>query len=155
MRKVYVSLVLALGTLLVASSFGWAGLCLQPGPYCNADYLALLPAGPGLFELHGYEYGCVGSTEQTHSAGTLSLAGNTVYIGLTRAVGPNWTDYSMIASRHAIMSLSTMSGTYLFNYAYIVGGVIDGHGGSADATMSICSGPSATAGAGPNETIPE
>ena len=155
MRKAYVSLALALGTLLVASSLGWAGLCLDAGGACNDFFVSLEPAATNVFGLHGYEYGCSYSDRQ--GTGSLHLAGNNAYYALQTSSGASGAgDYGNMGTNNAVISLSTFTGSYYYNYLYLSGGVAAGHGGSGSMNLSICSGaPSTQLGLEPDLEVAE
>jgi len=148
MKKLGLSVALACAVVLAAFSASLAaGICLD-GTACN-DFYFSVSSQAGVYDAHGYEYGC-GYSDRL-AFGALRVAGGVAYVGFG-TVTSTTGDYGQFCNRIYAITLSSKSGTYYYNYFYMYGGVDDGHGGSGSATMTYPCSPQTAETFGPDES---
>jgi len=131
-----------------------AQFCLNSSGSCNSYYLSI-GSGTGGLAFSGFEYGC--SYNDREATGFVRIAGSVAYFGFTGSNGASGMgSYGQLMSRNVPISLSSLTGTALYTYSYISGGVISGHGGTSGTTLAGCSTPAVEAviiNPGPDEAI--
>lgn len=127
-----------------------SGICMIISGACNHYWLSLESSAPGVYALHGYEYGC--EYNDRLADGVLHIVGGYAYIGIVGSSG-GAGDYGNISHRNYVIDLSTRTGNYIYTYMYLSGGVADGHGGSGTVQLSMCPTPKAHAMGGFDEAL--
>jgi len=134
-------IILACALVCAFSSLSWAGLCLDDDVYCNDFWYAFAPAEAGIYEVHGYEYGC-GDYDKS-SDGVMHIFGGYAYIGTIGAEGTTSGagDYGDVVGQFTIIDLATFTGPMDWEYIYSEAGVVAIYGGISDITASMCPYP--------------
>jgi hypothetical protein len=119
--------------LMFSGSVMAQGFCLTTS-FCNDLYFEIT-AGSGVHSIHGYEYGC--GYKDRGFAGSLRVSGTKAYISINGAFGPSCTGpgaHGCALSAEAIIDLTTLSGSYVYNY-FGDGSTVSG---SDTYTLSVC-----------------
>ncbi|RJP14874.1 MAG: hypothetical protein C4520_20815 [Candidatus Abyssobacteria bacterium SURF_5] len=141
MHRQIFTVVASVLLVFIYPALGWAGFCLDSNLYCQDYYLNVTPLEGGLYELHGYEYGC-GEKAITLS-GTAIVYGEYVYICFNLASGVTGGDYGSAQTFSVVMDLSTMEGFGLWNAFYLISGEVFGSGGIDENVLRPCANPEA------------
>jgi hypothetical protein len=138
-------IVLACALVFAVSSASWGGLCLDDDTYCNDFWYAFEAGEAGIYEVHGYEYGC-GDMDKS-SDGVMHINGGYAYIGTIGAEGTTsgMGDYGDVVGQFTIIDLSTMTGPMDWEYIYLELGTVSIYGGVSSITASLCSYPGVSA----------
>ena len=136
MKKFTLCIALAFVLVMGVSSTSLAGVTLDSSGSCNDVYLEVKSMGSGIYEAHGYEFGC-GYNDRL-ATGSLRVAGGVAYFGNISSSGQSGSGTGQsLGSQNAAINLSSKTGSYYYLYTYVSGSAIAGHSGSGTYTMTI------------------
>lgn len=146
MKKFTLCIALAFVLVMGVSSTSMAAGVQLENSFCNDIWVAFGAVDAGVYSCHGYEYGC--GYEDRFVDGTLRVVGGIAYFGLVGGYGTSCAagDYGCFKNENVAISLSTKTGTGMYEYHYLTSGVPDGHGATGISyTMTFPVPPPPTA----------
>ena len=127
---------------------GTRGVLLDDSMYCNDYFLWCSSFSKTIYECHGYEYGC--NLDGYACIGSIQVTGGYAYFGFTKVSPYSGWDLVGLCIQYIPISLSTWSGSGDWQYIYLLGGVMNSHGGTSTYNLSFGPDPGTRSPVDPN-----